>query len=130
MFCPSTHPRSRSPCRNASRVCAVVVGFPLARYPIRHTLLAGCASAASGAARRPPAKVPRNARRSIATFSTGRIVLEGTGGDGQRDDLTLALRRVDYVLPVGSQPRCPRGRLTISPSATITCPRGEAIERH
>src|SRR5215510_6744767 len=49
-------------------------------------------------------------------------------GDGQRDDLTLALRRVDYVLPVGSQPRCPRGRLTISPSATITCPRGEAIE--
>ena len=35
-----------------------------ARYPIRYTFPAGCASAASGAARRPPASVPMNARRS------------------------------------------------------------------
>src|SRR6185503_14285144 len=33
--------------------------------PIRATGPAGCASAASGAARRPPARVPRNTRRVI-----------------------------------------------------------------
>src|SRR5215831_9449782 len=32
--------------------------------PTRHTFLGGCATAASGAATRPPAKAPRNARRS------------------------------------------------------------------
>src|SRR5260370_16244550 len=37
--------------------------FP--RRPIRYTLPAGCASAASGAARRPPAITPRKVRRSI-----------------------------------------------------------------
>jgi len=39
-------------------------GPPDARYPIRGRCPACCAWAGSGAARRPPVKVPRNARRS------------------------------------------------------------------
>src|SRR5258707_12305764 len=45
--------------------CCQGAGEEYPRYPIRPTFPAGCARAASGAARRLPAKVPRNTRRSI-----------------------------------------------------------------
>jgi len=61
--CPSMYPCSPSACLNASRG---PTELPV-RYPILATFPAGCASATSGAARRPPAKVPKNARRSTRT---------------------------------------------------------------
>src|SRR6266481_865293 len=45
MFWPSIYPRSRSPCRNASRWAAVDEGEPLCRTPIRGTFFGCCASA-------------------------------------------------------------------------------------
>src|SRR6266481_3802964 len=44
MFWPSIYPRSRSPCRNASRWAAVDEGEPLCRTPIRGTFPVCCAS--------------------------------------------------------------------------------------
>ena len=65
-FCPSSHPRSRRPCRNASNSGSARFGAPFPMTPMRAAFLPACwASAASGAARRPPAKVPMKVRRSI-----------------------------------------------------------------
>ena len=64
MFWPSTHPSSRRPCRNASRRCELELD-EARRTPMRGTLPAGCASRASGAARRPPLRLVTNARREI-----------------------------------------------------------------
>src|SRR5215470_9422609 len=49
------------------------------RTPIRHTLPRCCASAASGAARRPPVKVPRNARRSTTQSPDPPVPAERAG---------------------------------------------------
>jgi hypothetical protein len=60
MLRPSVYPSSRRLWRNPAHVAPGT----LLSTPIRGTL-PGCPSAASGAARKPPAKVPMNARRSI-----------------------------------------------------------------
>src|SRR5881396_1901556 len=52
IFWPSTHPSSRSPCRNASSSGGLSEGDVTPRKPIRGTFPACCASAASGAASR------------------------------------------------------------------------------
>src|SRR5437870_3504806 len=52
IFWPSTHPSSRSLCRNASRWDGLSEGDVTPRKPIRGTFPACCASAASGAASR------------------------------------------------------------------------------
>src|SRR5712691_5217044 len=52
IFWPSTHPSSRSLCRNASTWCGLSEGDVTPRKPIRGTFPACCASAASGAASR------------------------------------------------------------------------------
>src|SRR5215471_5396008 len=65
IFSPSTHPSSRSLCRNASSRGALSEGDVKLRKPIRGTFPACCASAASGAARRPPVRLAMNARRFI-----------------------------------------------------------------
>ena len=64
MFWPSTRPSSRRPCRNASRRCELELD-EARRTAMRGTLPAGCASRASGAARRPPLRLVTNARREI-----------------------------------------------------------------
>jgi hypothetical protein len=62
-FCPSTYPWSRRPCRNASvKFIAGVLGA-VWRNPRRYTFPAGCASAASGAARMTPTKTSVSSRR-------------------------------------------------------------------
>src|SRR5882672_7018824 len=52
IFWPSTHPSSRSLCRNASSRGGLSEGDVTPRKPIRGTFPACCASAASGAASR------------------------------------------------------------------------------
>jgi hypothetical protein len=49
-------------------------GEVVVRNAIRATFPACCASAASGAARRPPDKAPMNVRRSIICHQPGRVV--------------------------------------------------------
>src|SRR5713226_1792723 len=82
-FRPSIQPRARRPSRNASKKAAAgpVLG-PRASQPTRAVLPAGCASAASGVARRPPVMVPRKLRR-VTTGSTHRQ-REGEGGPAAR----------------------------------------------
>src|SRR6266545_2168032 len=59
MFRPSTWPRSRSPCLNASASGASFTGVDPPRKPMRQTLPASCASRASGVVRRPRASPTR-----------------------------------------------------------------------
>src|SRR5262249_45126605 len=84
-FFPLIHPSSWRDCPNASTFpVGTIVGD---RIPMRVLLSAGCPWVASGAVRRPPAKAPRNTRRSIGPPS-GREGEQSEGG--QRDDLTPA----------------------------------------
>jgi len=59
-FWPSTQPSSRRPWRRLS-----VKSTPPTTTPIRATFAAGCASAASDAARAPASEVSRKRRRSM-----------------------------------------------------------------
>ena len=59
MFCPSTQPSSRSPCRNGSKLDSRSTGSS-SRYPMRKIFVDGCAAAASGARKRPRARVRRH----------------------------------------------------------------------
>jgi hypothetical protein len=61
----STYPRSRRPSRNATARRWAAEGVPGYRNPTRHTFPPCCASAASGAATSPRARLLTNARRSI-----------------------------------------------------------------
>src|SRR5262245_46486302 len=51
MLFPSTYPRSRRPCRNASLRAGLVVGKLATRYPIRGTFVGCCAAADAQSAR-------------------------------------------------------------------------------
>ena len=64
-FRPSTYPRSRIPCRKASRLAAFSALDIVSNIPTRQTLPCRCAKAPSGTARTPLATLPTNARRSI-----------------------------------------------------------------
>jgi hypothetical protein len=67
---PSTYPRSRRPCLNASIRRASSPGKRVNdRTPILHTFPACCAPAASGAARTPASEVSRKRRRSMTGAS-------------------------------------------------------------
>src|SRR4030095_4188155 len=72
IFWPSTHPSSRSLCRNASSRGGLSEGDVRLRKPIRGTLPACCASAASGAARTPRARTT-----SLISRMLPRGVVEG-----------------------------------------------------
>src|SRR5262245_7635441 len=88
-FWPSTHPSSRSLCRNASSRGGLSEGDIRLRKPIRGTFPAGCASAASGAARRLTA---RTATRAIITFTVFDEA-ERAQADDARLQIELKLRR-------------------------------------
>ena len=62
-FRPSVYPNSPSPCLNASLSNGSMAVTP--SIAIRGVLARGCAQAASGADKRPPARLPMNTRRSI-----------------------------------------------------------------
>src|SRR5215831_8938242 len=93
-FWPSMYPSARRPSRKASTPNPRDVG---ANRPMRYNLVVGfCASAASGAARRPPAKLPRNMRRSIQSSAwppAGR----GAEESGQGVDPTVDAFRVSAL---------------------------------
>src|SRR5215831_10285355 len=69
IFCPSVHPSSRRPCLKASAKFWFTEREPASRKPMRGIVPAGCASAASGTATSPPAKVSRNLRRFVGGAS-------------------------------------------------------------
>src|SRR3989304_10241086 len=72
MFWPSTQPRSRSPCRNASRLRASAVAETGDSRPTRAIFPGCCASTESGAARTPRASVatPIMVASTLISFST------------------------------------------------------------
>ncbi len=74
IFWPSIHPSRRRPSFRASTRSGSVPPTP----PILRIVGVDCASAPSGAARRPPVKVPRNARRFVA----GLRLAASSKGDG------------------------------------------------
>src|SRR5215216_1454852 len=70
IFWPSTHPSSRSPCRNAASRDGLSEGDVTPRKPIRGTFPACCcACAASGHATAPPRSV-MNSRRLMCSLQT------------------------------------------------------------
>src|SRR5882724_10159760 len=83
MFWPSTQPRCLIDSQNGfvetdfASSCGLGAG-PMPRIPTRAIFPACCASAASGAARRPPAKLQMNARR--VTIASAYRQREGEGG--------------------------------------------------
>src|SRR5215510_12181117 len=101
IFWPSTHPSSRSPCRNASSRAGLSEGDDTPSQPIRGTFPACCASAGSGAARRlaartatsatpliimpPPlcaGSTPRRSSASSVHLSVGAVHLDELAGRG------------------------------------------------
>src|SRR5262245_8245942 len=76
IFWPSTHPSSRSLCRNASVRDGLSEGDVKLRKPIRGTFPAGCASTASGAAMRLTAR--------MATSATPLIIMPPGSVAGER----------------------------------------------
>src|SRR4030095_619342 len=95
-FWPSTQPRSRSSPRRSDQMKFSCSGPVVLRTPMRYSFPTCCASVASGAASSPPAKVPRNERRSMSPPSgSSRKARER---DGQRDDPTPTGKRADYDL--------------------------------
>src|SRR4030095_14873083 len=81
-FWPSTQPRSRSSPRRSDQMKFSCSGPVVLRTPMRYSFPTCCASVASGAASSPPAKVPRNERRSMSPPS---------GSTGKRADYDLFL---------------------------------------
>jgi len=95
-FCPSTQPRSRSLSRKAATRCWIDPGGAGLRKPIRHTVLACWASAASGAARS-PATVVRKIRRSImGHLPVGQVARLKRGGQCGHCRLGSAMRQTRY----------------------------------
>src|SRR5262245_50256415 len=92
IFWPSTHPSSRSFCRNASRRSGLSEGDVRLRRPIRGTSPACCASAASGAARRLTART--------ATSAIPLIIMSpplGAASEGESEPV-VSLRVLERVL--------------------------------
>jgi hypothetical protein len=83
IFWPSTHPSSRSLCRNASSRGGLSEGDVKLRKPIRGTFPACCASAASGAARSTAPVPARNVRRSISRSSRKQSASQARGDAGR-----------------------------------------------
>src|SRR5262249_161422 len=110
MFWPSTHPSCLIDIQNwlvetdFASCCGLGTG-PRPRIPTRAIFCDFCASAASGATRRPPARPPTNARRLI--------IMEYALGDVNRCSASAAQR----CIPSSLASRCACSRCTMAPPA-------------
>src|SRR5262245_1941158 len=90
---PSTHPSSRSPCRNAPSRDGLSEGDVNPRKPIRGTLPACCCPrAASGHAAVAPPRSVMKSRRRIASLGLGAPTSIKTGNCGQRNGQCVSLQ--------------------------------------
>src|SRR5262245_14979729 len=94
MFWPSMYPSSRRPCCNAAT--KVAGGGPARRNPIRYTLPACCAPAASGASRIAEANSSLKTRMS-PVIRTDIVVLPSSG---QRSQLVKGCPLPQYTEPL------------------------------
>src|SRR5215471_18966355 len=103
IFWPSTHPSSRSLCRNASSRFGLSERDVRLRKPSRDTFPACCASAASGAARMVRTRVASAASRANRMGSPCRL-----RGQGEGDNPARPYQEADGRARPRADRRCPR----------------------
>src|SRR6266849_1012353 len=100
MFWSSTYPSLPNPSRKTSNDGPSAMSRAFARTPMRWTLPAGCASAATGGAKRARARASAAARGFIGG-SRSRPRSHRDGGTRDADGVSLALHPIRLAEPLG-----------------------------